>query len=81
MENLTTAQDVMSFNTEVRIYLQNNLQYIREYAEESELLNEIVAHYNTNQELEGNAALDEKQEKQFRYVANEIIENGFFAHA
>jgi hypothetical protein len=84
-ENMTMS-DMMNFDREVVNYINDNLQYIKENAENNnnnDLANEALDHYDATVEgyNDEESYLSSEQRERFLEVAKRLFENGYVEHA
>jgi hypothetical protein len=79
-----TMSDMMNFDMQVVSYINDNLQYIKEYAEEGDDLSEMcLNHYNesTVNSADEESYLSNDQKERFYEVAKRLFKQGFVEHA
>ena len=85
--NMSEASDVMNFNRQVIIYLNDNYNFVVETAKAlnvgsiDELVSEFIEHLNINRDAYDEEKLSDEAKQQFRFVATQALRDGFFAHA
>jgi hypothetical protein len=77
---LSSASELMQFNTQARIYHQNNRNFV-EGETADEIADALAEHHDVCCEIEDCAKLDTEHRAQFIYVIKTIEEEGFYPHA